>query len=429
MELIINPVKKLSGEIQVPGDKSISHRAVMLGALAQGTTEIENFLMGEDCLATVSCFKAMGVKIEGLEKERLIIEGVGLEGLKEPNDILDAGNSGTTTRLLMGILAGQPFSSILTGDQSLKGRPMARVTKPLTEMGAKFIGRDHNNLLPLAIRGGKLKPLKYNSQVASAQVKSAVLLAGLFAEGETSVTEPTVSRDHTERMLRALGAEVIREGTTVKLKGRPELHGATIKVPGDISSAAFIIVAAAIIPGSDVTIKGVGLNPTRDGILEVMRNMGAQVEIHNFREQSGEPVADIRVRGGKLKGTEICGSLIPRLIDEIPVLAVAAACAQGTTVIKDAAELKVKESNRITSVVRELGKLGAAIEELPDGMVINGGRELTGARCQSLGDHRIAMAAAVAGLVARGETVVEGAECIPVSYPGFADALKLLTVE
>ncbi|AEF94856.1 3-phosphoshikimate 1-carboxyvinyltransferase [Desulfotomaculum nigrificans CO-1-SRB] len=429
MELTINQIKQLKGETAVPGDKSISHRAVMLGALARGTTRVENFLTGEDCLSTVRCFRALGVPVEGPDNGCLTIQGVGLNGLQEPVTILDAGNSGTTTRLMLGILAGQSFCSIITGDASLSRRPMARVTTPLAGMGAKFIGRDNNNLLPLAIRGGQLKPLNYQSPVASAQVKSAILLAGLFAQGETSVTEPTISRDHTERMLKSFGADIKQEGTTVTIKGRPELKGRQVVVPGDISSAAFLMVAAAILPGSEVTIRGVGVNPTRDGLLEVLKNMGGQVELLNLRDQCGEPVADIRVKGSDLQGTEISGNLIPRLIDEIPIIAVAAACARGTTVIRDAAELKVKESNRLATVAGELTKLGAAVEELPDGLIIKGGKPLTGAVVDSHGDHRIAMAMAVAGLAARGRTVIKEAQCIPVSFPGFADALKSLAVE
>ncbi|MCL4440374.1 MAG: 3-phosphoshikimate 1-carboxyvinyltransferase [Firmicutes bacterium] len=429
MKLTINPVKKLRGVLSVPGDKSISHRAVMLGALARGITEVDHFLMGEDCLATVACFKAMGVRIEGPVEGKLKVHGVGLGGLQEPADVLDAGNSGTTTRLMMGILAGQPFCSIITGDESLRRRPMARVTGPLAEMGAVFLGREQNNLLPMAVRGGALKPIHFQSPVASAQVKSAILLAGLYAEGETSVTEPSPSRDHTERMLQAFGAAVRVTGNTVTLKGFPELQGLKITVPGDISSAAFLAVAAACLPDSEVTLQGVGINPTRDGLLEVLRQMGAGLEIVNERQQGGEPVADIKISGGKLQGTEISGALIPRLIDEIPVLAVAAAYAEGTTVIRDAAELKVKESNRIAAVARELKKFRVDIEELPDGLVIRGGKPLTGATCQSYGDHRIAMAMAVAGLGARGQSVIEGAQCIPVSFPGFNDALKSLSVK
>lgn len=429
MKLIINPIKQLKGQMTCPGDKSISHRAVMLGALAKGTTVVDNFLMGEDCLATVQCFKEMGVHIEGPVDGKLTIHGVGLDGLKEPARILDAGNSGTTTRLLLGILAGQPFCSILTGDDSLIKRPMARVTTPLTQMGAVFLGRQDNNLLPLAVRGGTLKPIEFISPVASAQMKSAVLLAGLFAEGETSVREPAISRDHTERMLRHFGAEVKVSDQTVTVQGRPRLAGVRFTVPGDISSAAFFMVAAAIVPGSEVTIQGVGINPTRDGILEVLQQMGAQLQIGNRRYQGEEPVADIKICGGELRSTQIYGTLIPRLIDEIPILAVAAAYAQGTTVIRDAAELKVKESNRIAAVAAELRKFGVMIEELPDGLVIQGGTPLTGASCRSYGDHRIAMAMAVAGLSARSQTIIEDAGCVDVSFPGFGDALKSLTVE
>ena len=429
MKLTINPVQQLKGQITVPGDKSISHRAVMLGALAQGTTVVENFLMGEDCLATVECFKELGVPIEGPVDGSLTIQGVGLDGLREPVRVLDAGNSGTTTRLMMGILAGQPFCSIISGDESLNKRPMARVTKPLSQMGAEFLGRQNNNLLPMAIRGGSLKPIQFVSPVASAQMKSAVLLAGLFTEGQTSVSEPASSRDHTERMLSYFGAEVQVFDQTVTVQGRPRLQGNRLRVPGDISSAAFLMVAAAIIPGSQITIEGVGINPTRDGILEVLQRMGAKLQIVNQRQQGEEPVADIIISGGELRGAEIAGTIIPRLIDEIPILAVAAAYAKGTTVIRDAAELKVKESNRIAALAAELGKFGAVIEELPDGLVIHGGTPLTGTTCFSYGDHRIAMALAVAGLAAQGQTVIEDAACIAVSYPGFEDALKNLSVE
>ncbi|AQS58590.1 3-phosphoshikimate 1-carboxyvinyltransferase [Desulforamulus ferrireducens] len=429
MRLTIKPVRQLKGQITVPGDKSISHRAVMLGALARGTTVVENFLMGEDCLATVNCFKELGVHIEGPVDGRLTIQGAGLDGLREPARVLDAGNSGTTTRLMLGILAGQPFCSVITGDESLNKRPMARVTKPLSQMGAVFLGRQDNNLLPLAVRGGKLKPIDFISPVASAQIKSAVLLAGLFAHGQTSVTEPTVSRDHTERMLRYFGAEVTTSGTTVTVQGRPRLEGNRLRVPGDISSAAFFMVAAAIIPDSQITLEGVGINPTRSGIIEVLQQMGAQVRLINQRQYGQEPVADIIIAGGELRSTEIAGAMIPKLIDEIPVLAVAAACAKGTTVFRDAGELRVKESDRIAALATELAKFGTAVEELPDGLMIHGGTTLTGTTCRSYGDHRMAMAMAVAGLAAQGQTVIEDAGCMAVSYPGFVDALNKLSVE
>jgi len=424
MDLQINPVKTLHGEITVPGDKSISHRAVMFGALAQGTTEIKNFLAGADCLSTVRCFKAMGVEFTGIGTDTVTVAGVGLQGLREPGDVLDVGNSGTTLRLMLGVLTGQSFFAAVNGDKSIRKRPMRRVTEPLKEMGASIWGRDNENLAPLAIKGGFVKPIKFVSPVASAQVKSAVLLAGLYARGETSVWEPEKSRDHTERMLRYFGAEISVNGLAVKIVGQPVLRARSVIVPGDISSAAFFLVAGAIVPGAEVTIKGVGTNPTRDGIIEVLRKMGADIRVNNQREQTGEPVADITVRGSALKGVTVRGGLIPRLIDEIPVLAVAAAVANGITEIRDAAELKVKETNRITTVIRELSKFGVAIEDLPDGMRTHGSRQLYGANCESHGDHRIAMATAVAGLVAEGRTTVRNSECIDVSFPGFEEILK-----
>lgn len=428
MELTIKQCKSLEGHITVPGDKSISHRAVMFGALASGRTIITNFLKAEDCLSTIKCLRAMGVDITE-SSDKVTVEGRGLYGLKESCDILDCGNSGTTARLLLGILSGQHFSSVLTGDKSLRRRPMGRITCPLGQMGAVFIGRKDASLLPIAVQGRNLKPIYYKTPVASAQLKSAILLAGLFASGKTVVEEPAKSRDHSERMLRRFGAEIEVDGCVVSVQGQRELRGQTVKVPGDISSAAFFIVAAAIVPGSDITIKDVGLNPTRSGILEVLREMGADIDINNYRLDTGEPVGDLRVRGSTLKGTVIEGDIIPRLIDEIPVLAVAAAAAQGQTVLKDAAELRVKESDRISAVAKELVKLGADIQEQPDGLIINGGKKLTGAVCQSYGDHRIAMAMSVAGLVASGKTVIKNADVINISFPGFTDALKMLVVE
>ncbi|OPX90476.1 MAG: 3-phosphoshikimate 1-carboxyvinyltransferase 1 [Pelotomaculum sp. PtaB.Bin104] len=421
----VAPAGALQGTTTVPGDKSISHRAVMLGALAEGDTVIENFLPGEDCLSTISCFGKLGVEIQGPEHGRVIVRGRGLSGLSEPDDILDAGNSGTTMRLILGILSGQPFFSVVTGDRSLRQRPMARVTGPLVQMGAHIRGRQGGRLAPLAIQGGCLKPIDYGSPVASAQVKSAVLLAGLFADGVTYVSEPHRSRDHTERMLNYFGANIKVSGNTVQVTGQSRLKGQRVCVPGDISSAAFLMVAAALVPGSDLTIPGIGINPTRSGILDVLLEMGAGIELLNKREEGGEPVADVHVRyAGKLSGVTVAGETIPRLIDEVPALAVAAAAADGTTRIKDAGELKVKESDRIATVAAILRRFGAAVEELPDGLLIMGGRPLQGAICDSQGDHRIAMAAAIAGLVAKGETVIRGAECINVSFPGFAVVLK-----
>lgn len=427
MDLIINRAKTLQGEITVPGDKSISHRAAMIGALARGCTEISNFLAGADCLSTIKCFQAMGVEYTGTGSDVVTVEGVGLRGLKEPADVLDVGNSGTTLRLMLGILAGQSFFTAVTGDGSIRKRPMRRVTEPLKEMGASIWGRDNENLAPLAIKGGFIKPIRFISPVASAQVKSAIMLAGLYARGITSVWEPEKSRDHTERMLRYFGAEVEVNGLTVKVTGLPDLKAKTVIVPGDISSAAFFLVAGAIVPGAAVTVKGVGVNPTRDGIIEVLQTMGANLKISNRREQTGEPVADITVRGSKLKAAVIKSNLIPRLIDEIPVLAVAAAVADGITEIRDATELKVKETNRISTVIRELSKFGVALEELPDGMRIHGSKQLFGAQCESHGDHRIAMAMAVAGLVAEGRTVIHNSECVDVSFPGFEKVLMSIS--
>ena len=430
MDLHIKQARGLRGAVAVPGDKSISHRAVMIGALAEGETIIENFLPGEDCLSTIKCFRKLGVEIKGPEESRVRVRGCGLDGLKEPGDILDAENSGTTMRLALGVLAGQKFFSVITGDDSLRRRPMARVTEPLRLMGALIEGRHSGSLAPLAVRGGDLKPINYNSPLASAQVKSAVLLAGLFAEGDTVVTEPYLSRDHTERMLRHFGAELEVVDKSVRVKGRPGLTGRKLTVPGDMSSAAFLMVAASIVPGSDLTITGVGINPTRSGIVDALVEMGADIELHNLREEGGEPVGDIRVRyAGKLSGVSLGGEIIPRLIDEAPILAVAAALAEGKTEIRDAAELKVKESNRIATTARLMTGFGVEVEELTDGLLIRGGHPLKGCVCESGGDHRIAMAAVVAGMLASGETVVRGAECINVSFPRFTDVLKNIQVE
>ncbi|MDK2882812.1 MAG: 3-phosphoshikimate 1-carboxyvinyltransferase [Bacillota bacterium] len=421
MNVTVYPASSpLRGTLTVPGDKSISHRALFLGALAEGTTTVGNFLRSADCLSTARCLKALGVAIEGLEGSGPVtVTGRGLCGLAEPEDVLDAGNSGTTARLLLGILAGQPFTAVLTGDSSLRRRPMGRLTTPLGQMGAKIMGRQNGALLPLAIRGGKLQGGRFALPVASAQLKSALLLAGLYAEGETSITEPAKSRDHTERMLTAWGVPLVRRENTVTLPaGRRRLKAQTVSVPGDISAAAFFLVAAAILPGSQITIKGVGINPTRTGILEVLGAMGAKITVSNCREVSGEPQADITVTAGELKGIVIAGPLIPRLIDEIPALAVAACYAQGETVIRDAAELRVKESDRLAALARELGALGAQIHELPDGLIIRG-RPLHGGEVSSHGDHRLAMALAVGALAASGPVTIAGAECVNVSFPDF----------
>jgi 3-phosphoshikimate 1-carboxyvinyltransferase len=426
-DLTVKPSRGLKGEITPPGDKSLSHRSVIFSAIAEGDTVINGFLAGDDTLNTARALESMGIAIDGLGGSRLIVHGKGLDGLTEPAGVLDLGNSGTGMRLLAGLLAGQEFFSVLTGDQYLRKRPMARIAEPLRAMGARIDGRSGGKLAPLAIRGGgrRTRAIDFISPVASAQVKSALLLAGLYAEGETTVSEPSKSRDHTERMLRFFGVEVGEQGTRVALRGRQALRPkGPIEIPSDISSAAYFLVAACIVPGSDLLIKNVGVNPTRTGIIDVLLSMGADIALRNPREQAGEPVADIRVRHRKLRAAQIAGATIPRAIDEIPVLSVAASYAEGTTIIKDAAELRVKESDRIATMARELKKLGAAVKELPDGMEITGREALDGAVCESHGDHRIAMSMAVAGLAARGETVVRDAGWIDTSFPGFERLLR-----
>ena len=417
----------LRGELTIPGDKSISHRGIMLGAISRGTTEITNFLQGADCLSTISCFQKMGIPIEN--KGSLVrIQGKGLHGLKEPQSVLDAGNSGTTTRLLSGILCGQDFSCQLTGDDSIQKRPMERIMKPLRQMGADIRSLKDNGCAPLSITGRKLHAVDYLSPVASAQVKSCVLLAGLYADGPTSVTEPFLSRDHTERMLAYFGAKVSSLETTATVQPEPLLEGRQIEVPGDISSAAYFIAAALIVPGSEILLKNVGVNPTRDGILRVCRQMGADITLVNERLVSQEPVADLLIRSSDLKGTVIEGSLIPTLIDEIPIIAILAAFADGVTTIRDAGELKVKESNRIDAMVTELSKMGADIQGTDDGMIIKGGAPLSGAAIDSRLDHRIAMSFATAGLAAEGTTTILQDSCIAISYPDFFRDLASLQI-
>ena len=428
MIIITNPPEKFSGELLVSGDKSITHRAMMLGALTRGVTEITGHLDAEDCLSTLRCLQQLGTKIN-TRGGKLLIEGRNMV-FKEPAEILNAGNSGTTARLLLGILSGQSFKSNLTGDQSLQRRPMKRVVEPLRSMGAEIEGDEDGDSLPLSVQGGDLKAIDYKSPRASAQVKSALLLAGLYANGITTVEEPYPSRNHSELMLKQFGASVMSSGSKVSLEGQPQLKGCQLKVPGDISAAAFFMVAAAIVPESDLFLKDVGINPTRSGVIEVLKSMGAEIEVSNERTWGFEPVADIRIRGGsKLNSTSIGGSLVPRLIDEIPVLAVAAAFAEGETIIRDAAELKVKESDRITELSSQLYKLGVNITEKDDGMIIKGGAPLSGTDVDSCGDHRIAMALAVAGLAAQGETAVHNADVISVSFPGFMPALRSLIVK
>lgn len=415
----------LRGEVTVPGDKSISHRSVMFGAIAKGLTEIDGFLQGADCLSTISCFERMGVSIEN-RGERVLVFGNGMHGLKEPDGVLDCGNSGTTTRLLSGLLSAQPFCVTLTGDESIRKRPMKRIITPLSQMGASIKSVNDNGCAPLFIEGQRLHGISYQSPVASAQVKSAVLLAGLYAEGETRLTEPYLSRNHSELMLAHFGADVRTEGTTAVLRPARELLGQKISVPGDISSAAFFIAAALMVPGSELLIRNVGINPTRDGILTVCRSMGADIEILNPSAGSGEPVADLLVRHSSLHGTEIGGAVIPTLIDELPVIAAMACLADGKTVIRDAAELKVKESNRIAVMTEGLSAMGARVEETADGMIIHGGSPLHGAVIDSRKDHRIAMTFAVTALAASGQTEILDADCVSISYPGFYGDLKRL---
>ncbi|NEU72618.1 3-phosphoshikimate 1-carboxyvinyltransferase [Hassallia byssoidea VB512170] len=417
----------LQGRIRVPGDKSISHRALMLGALSQGETEIQGLLLGEDPRSTASCFQAMGAEISELNTELVRVKGIGLGNLREPVDVLNAGNSGTTLRLMLGILASHPGGFFtVTGDDSLRSRPMSRVVKPLQQMGAQIWGRKNNSLAPLAIAGVALKPIHYQSPIASAQVKSCVLLAGLMTEGQTTVTEPALSRDHSERMLRAFGAKLSVDPDTnsVTVTGPAQLYGQKVVVPGDISSAAFWLVAGAIVPDSNLVVENVGVNPTRTGILEALAMMGADIQLENQREVAGEPVADLRVRSVRLQSCTIEGDLIPRLIDEIPILAVAAVFAEGTTVIKDAEELRVKESDRIAVMAQQLSKMGAKVTELPDGMEITGGTSLVGTDVDSHTDHRIAMSLAIASLVASGTTTIQRAEAAAISYPDFTATLQ-----
>src|SRR3990172_7861519 len=411
--ITVKKTKGLKGEISVPGDKSISHRALMFASIADGDTRIKGLLKGEDNMATLKAFRQMGIAIDEVGED-VVVHGKGLHGLKEPEDFIDAENSGTTIRLITGLLSGQKFFSTLTGDQYLRKRPMKRVIEPLSQMGAKIFGREGGNKAPLAIAGSKLKGITYNSPIASAQVKSAILLAGLNADGVTTVTEPTVSRDHTERMLTYFGAKIKREGTKVSIEAGQKLTGREIIVPGDISSAAFFMVAALITDASELTIKNVGINPTRTEIIDILKE----------REVSGEPVGDIIVKSSKLRGIRIKGDVVPRAIDELPVVAVAAAFADGTTTIRDARELRVKETDRIGTMAAELRKIGIEVEEREDGMIIKGGRPIGTRDAKSHGDHRIAMSMAVAGLAGDGEMLVTDTECIDTSFPGFEELIK-----
>lgn len=427
MERRVSGCASLRGEVAPPGDKSISHRAVILNSIARGRARIENFAPGADLSATVSCLRALGVEIVE-EGDMLTVSGVGREGFREPPDVLNAGNSATTMRLLAGLLAAQPFLSLVTGDESLRSRPMDRLIQPLRLMGAEIWGRGNDSLAPLAIKGNRLRGIDYRLPIASAQIKSAILIAALFAQGTTSVEEPAPSRDHTERLLRNMGVKVESDGPRISLiPNSTPLSPIDVHIPGDISSAAYWLIAGAIHPDAYIKVMNTGINPTRSGIIDVLLRMGARLRVERERVVGGEPVADLAVESSELVGTEIGGSLIPRLIDEIPLIALAGAFARGTTTIRDAQELRVKESDRIGATVKELSRLGADIDGLPDGMVIRGGRKLQGGDCSSNQDHRLAMTLGIAALVAQGETVIHDAEVVEMSYPNFWQDLERLT--
>ena len=433
--LTITPGRPLKGTIRVPGDKSVTHRAIILTALAEGLSQVTDYCRGEDCLNTMRAFQSLGVRIEETP-EQLTVHGKGMWGLTEPFGPIDCGNSGTGIRLMAGLLAGQDFFTVLTGDESIRRRPMGRVVKPLRAMGATIAGRKGGELAPLAITGTRLKGMSYVSPVASAQIKSSLLFAALYADGLTTISEPRLSRDHTERMFAYFGIPFHRDGCTVRIEGRPSIRwsGKTVVVPGDLSAAAFFLVGASIVPDSDVTVLSVGMNPTRTGLLDILRQMGAHIEVLNPREEAGEPVADLRVRSMPLRGVQIGPEQIPQTIDEFPILCVAAAVADGETVVTGAEELRVKESDRIATMAAELRAMGARIEERPDGMVIQGlGRKgahgtLRGATCASHGDHRVAMSVAIGALTAAQPTQIQGTACIETSFPNFdRKLLELLT--
>lgn len=425
--MIIQPASHLKGTLSIPGDKSISHRSIMFGSIAKGTTKIHNFLMGDDCLSTIECFRKLGIDIE-MHNDHILVHGKGLHGLEPAAEILDCGNSGTTTRLISGILAGQPFTSTLTGDASIQKRPMKRIIEPLRQMHAAIEGKD-DNFCPLTISPSTLEGICYTSPVASAQVKSCVLLAGLYANTPTTVCEPALSRDHTERMLSAFGAIIERKDKCVTIYPNPELEAMEVVVPGDISSAAFFMVAGLIVPNSKLILQNVGINPTRRGILDALLAMGGRITYFNERELCGEPVCDMIIESSDLHGITIEGDIIPTMIDEIPAFAVAALFAHGTTIIKDAKELRVKESNRIDTMCHELGKMGAVIRPLEDGMIIEGNATLHGAILESYDDHRIAMSLAVAALKATTPSQILNSECIRISYPHFFEHLKAVSTE
>lgn len=418
--MLIKPIKKIRETITISGDKSISHRAIMLSSIAEGESKIYNFLMGDDCLNTIECFRKMGVAIEVSEKE-VKVKGVGLRGLKKPDEILDVGNSGTTIRLMCGILAGQDFDSTITGDSSIQARPMKRIITPLTEMGATINSKD--GYAPLKVQGSKLTAINYNLPVASAQIKSAILLASIYANGTTSILEPQKSRNHTELMLNYMGANIKQDGLSVHSDPVDKLYAKEIYVPGDISSAAFFLVLGAISKDAEIIIKDVGLNPTRTGIIDVLKQMEANIKILNEKVLNGEAVGDILISSSNLKATEIDGDIIPRLIDEIPIIALAAAFAKGTTIIRDAEELKVKETDRIAAVVAELKKIGTDIKATEDGMIIHGKDSLKGGSVKSYGDHRMAMAMAIAGLVSEEGVTIDNPHCADISFPDFFNIL------
>ena len=421
--ITIRPVASINGEITVPGDKSISHRSIMLGAIADGITTVRGFLRGEDNMSTMNAFRAMGVDIID-DGETVRITGRGLHGLQEPEDVIDCGNSGTTIRLITGLLAGQSFFSVVTGDKYLRKRPMKRVVEPLSLMGALIQGRKQGSQAPLAIQGGLLSAIGYESPVSSAQIKSAIMLAGLYADGVTSIREPSLSRDHSERMFRLFGASVDQFTNGVTVQGGISLKAQDVIVPGDISSAAFFIVAALITPGSELLIRNVGVNPTRTGVIDILKAMGGNIELLGERELSGEPVADILVRSSTLKGISISGSVVPRAIDEFPAVCVAAACAEGVTTIRDARELRVKETDRITAMSDNLAQLGVIVAEVEDGMDITGAERITGGHVSSCGDHRIAMSLSLAALVASGEVTIADVSCVSTSFPNFFGLLE-----
>jgi len=426
VELVLEKNNKLRGNIFVPGDKSISHRSLILGSIAQGETRIYNFLNSLDCLKTLECMQALGAEIELGKDNSAKIKGEGLYGLQEPKDILDVGNSGTTIRLLTGLLSGQNFYSVLNGDVSIRKRPMKRVVEPLRLMGADIGGRKDGQFAPLSVRGNKLNPLHYTLPVASAQVKTALLLAGLYITGGTIIKEPLPTRDHTEKMLEIMQADLKISPSEIKVMGGKELRGTDIFIPGDISSAAYFIAAASILKDSQITIRQVGVNPTRTGIIEILKKMGTKIETLNYQIKSNEPQADLKIEYSKLKGVEIKKENVPFLIDELPLIAVVATQAQGKTVVSGARELRVKETDRIKAMVSELKKMGADIKEKEDGFIVNGPTGLQGAVCESYNDHRIAMSLAVAALLAEGKTIIKNSECIDISFPGFGKTLQKL---